>query len=445
MTMLVLDSILNVDNLDLNETFDVHKAWRWLETQPLSEDSPQMILRLAIFGRLVDLGLLPKPDHSHFSFSQWQFLIEKHTKQEDASENLRDLAWITLGLVQSGLAQDPDFKQPLKSLQSALNRQFDLELQQRSKIKNPDQITQTSTDSDRWQTYPGTSFSHLAIAGKALHLLGQMPQDRLTDLTAKLLSHFDGSRFHSTFETAMILGHSEYILSREAFSLAYQFHKPRISFQTREIDEKHVQYSPHIGGYSAIVPIDSTLAGQHELKVSGLSATDFGSVRIRKNVNYKDIKPYLSAWNIERRIYLVDQANRKIQEISPTQVKIGDILYIQIRYSAKQGVRTSAYLMVEDSLPAGFAPLMEDKIFTGAPWNFSLRPKIPFKREFLVDRVRFHLQGGFSGSGEEREVGYLVRAVHQGTFQGGIIRIEDMYQEQNYSHLVTPVMVVRRS
>ncbi len=445
MTLLVLYSILNVDDVDLNETFDVLKAWRWLETQPLTEDSPQMILRLAIFGRLVDLGLLPKPDRSHFSFSQWQFLIEKHTKQNDHPENLRDLAWITLGLVQSGLSQDPDFQQPLKSLQEALNRQFDLDLRQGPKIKNSEDLSQNAVYQGRWQNYPGTPISHLAIAGKALHLLGQMPQNRLTLMTTKLLSHFDGSRFQSTFETAMILGHSEYILSREAFNLAYQFHKPRISFQTREIDGTQVQYSPHIGGYSAIIPIDPTLAGQHELKVSGLSATDTGTVRIRKTVNYKDIKPYLSAWNIERRIYLVDQANNKIQEVAPTQIKIGDILYIQIRYGAKQGMRPSAYLMVEDSLPTGFAPIMEDKIYTTAPWNFSLRPKIPFKREFLVDRVRFHLQVGSSGAGEEREVGYLVRAVHQGTFQGGIIRIEDMYQEQNYSHLVTPVMVVRRS
>jgi hypothetical protein len=106
----------------------------------------------------------------------------------------------------------------------------------------------------------------------------------------------------------------------------------------------------------------------------------------------------------------------------------GEHVYVELTLDARGENRArSAYYVVEDAVPAGFVPLIEDKEFRGEPHALPLAPEALKRRSLSPERATFFFEEPAWWSDSPRTVGYILRAQFPGTFSAPPATIEDMY------------------
>jgi uncharacterized protein YfaS (alpha-2-macroglobulin family) len=131
--------------------------------------------------------------------------------------------------------------------------------------------------------------------------------------------------------------------------------------------------------------------------------------------------------SVARRYYLLSESGKKALE-NGQAVPQGAEVFVELTLNARGDDRArSAYYVVEDSVPAGFTPLTEDKAFRAAPYNLPLEHEALKRRSLSPEHAHFFFEEPAWWSDSPRTVGYVLRAQFPGRFLAPPATISDMY------------------
>lgn len=131
------------------------------------------------------------------------------------------------------------------------------------------------------------------------------------------------------------------------------------------------------------------------------------------------------------RAYYVLRGDARVRIEPDTAVWVGEDVYVELSVDTAASEDTarlrSAYTVVEDSVPAGFVALDEDKHFRGAPYHLDITHESVRRREIGSERVTFFVEEPAPWSRSPRTIGYVMRARFPGKFAAPSATIFDMY------------------
>lgn len=302
-------------------------------------------------------------------------------------------------------------------------------------------------------TWPGHLPALLSVLGAAVAETVQKDPELLRSLTEKIMARFNGDAFGSTFDTAITLNFSRWIVDAEARNQAVAAaNRAALPWQVqsdgRMLTGNEVKVTPRLGGWNIQFPSVSTAVGDHRVQLQGgtipLARAD---LRLEKSASIQDWPAVPGRYHLKRQVFLMDEkSNTKIPvDGKEVAVKLGDLVYIEltfdpgaVEFSRPTGspIRyySAPYLFLRDSLPSGLVPLDEDSFYEQAPFHLALGKAAHVQRMIERSEIRWYLNATrFLGSDREIKLGYLARAQSAGTFLGGTASLEDFYDEASSS------------
>ncbi|HEX8438885.1 MAG TPA: alpha-2-macroglobulin, partial [Archangium sp.] len=169
------------------------------------------------------------------------------------------------------------------------------------------------------------------------------------------------------------------------------------------------------------------------------------SLRATASTPLADVKPVDEGMSLQRAYYVLREGGR-VPLAAGDSVSQGEEVYVELTLDAHGENRVrSAYYVVEDAVPAGFVPLVEDKVFRGPPHALPLAPEALKRRSLSPERATFFFEEPTWWSDSPRTVGYVMRAQFAGTFSAPPAFIEDMYVTSIRGRTGTDVLKVAPS
>jgi hypothetical protein len=189
-----------------------------------------------------------------------------------------------------------------------------------------------------------------------------------------------------------------------------------------------------IGGVPAVfVPRGAGLYASLDRSVSKVDLPAFeGVARLKARVKtpYTSAKPKSDGMSVARKYYAL-RGGAKVALKDGDSVAQGEEVFVELAIDAHAGDRRtsmrSAYYVVEDSIPAGFVALSEDKAYRGAPYNLVMTHQALAHRSFSPERATFFFDEPAWWSDSPRTIGYVLRAQFPGTFVAPPSTVQDMY------------------
>ncbi|MBL7687791.1 MAG: hypothetical protein JNJ49_07130 [Bdellovibrionaceae bacterium] len=291
-----------------------------------------------------------------------------------------------------------------------------------------------------WNAYPGREGSTLALIGNALNSAAkpaELPPQFSESLKAALIKYFDGEAYGSTFETGMILLHSQWLIQSEfAGARSVALGKAVITVNGKPVAGAKIEEKSQLGGF------DLQLSGTDLVPKNGVLEVDIGeisksmSVRLIAKVGTPlgKTKALSSGWGITRSYYKLGAGGAKTL-IDPTKetLKVGDLVFVQIEFqrTAKApSVWSSRYYLLSDDVPAGFQVIDEDKVYEVAPYLLPIRGSGYRVREVGAQRMRWYYDFTRGWMEKSGPVGYVMRANFSGSFHSGVAKVQDFYNDE---------------
>jgi alpha-2-macroglobulin len=223
----------------------------------------------------------------------------------------------------------------------------------------------------------------------------------------------------STFDRATVILHSLWLVERDARAMK--------------------------GGPPPAVAVEGSAAPQLVARGAGLAATldvraravkvapfeGQAELRARVRVPAASAAPVAEGMSIRRTYHrLLPGGARKALQAGEKLAQ-GEEVFVELELDAHDDERwrsmRSAYYVVEDAVPAGFIPLVEDKAFRGAPYELPLAHEALKRRALSPERALFFFEEPAYWSRSPRTIGYVLRAAFPGRFGAPGPTIEDMY------------------
>ncbi|MGZ3461871.1 MAG: alpha-2-macroglobulin family protein, partial [Archangium sp.] len=310
--------------------------------------------------------------------------------------DLYPLALAVLAAEKAGVMQEPALKGRIDELVTASNQGF---------------VTLASmpAPSEAMWRYPLRRVGLTAILGHAASF-GKLDVDKarrrlLEALTEPGLSTFDKS-------TALL--HSMWLIERDAKEF-------------RKLAPPEVKGAK---GKVRFAPRGMGLVATLEPGTLRVDVADFPGVAILRGTAatpLADVKPVAEGMSLQRAYYVLREGG-KVRLNPGDSLNQGEEVYVELTVDAHGDNRNrSAYYVVEDAVPAGFVPLVEDKEFRGPPHSLPLAPEALKRRSLSPERATFFFEEPAWWSDSPRTVGYVMRAQFAGTFSAPPASIEDMY------------------
>jgi len=184
-----------------------------------------------------------------------------------------------------------------------------------------------------------------------------------------------------------------------------------------------VKLVPRGLGLAAVLP-----QGVTRVKVASFDGV--ASLRAKVRVPAAAAEAVRSGMALERRYYAI-RSGALVPLDSGGSVSQGEEVYVQLTIDAHDGDQArsprSAYYVIDDPVPAGFTPLVEDKAFRGAPLNLPLSHDALKRRSLSPEHATFFFQEPTWWSDSPRVIGYVMRAQFEGKFTAPPATAEDMY------------------
>ncbi|WNG16453.1 MG2 domain-containing protein [Cystobacter fuscus] len=236
----------------------------------------------------------------------------------------------------------------------------------------------------------------------------------------------------STFDRSTALLHSLWLVERDA----KEFRKlppPEVKGT-----KTPVRFSPRGMGLVAVL----------EPGTRGVQVADFqgvASLRGTAATPLADVKPMAEGMSLTRAYYVLREGG-KVRLEPGASLNQGEVVYVELTLDARGENRDrSAYYVVEDAVPAGFVPLVEDKEYRAAPHELPLAPEALKRRSLSPQRATFFFEEPAWWSDSPRTVGYVMRAQFVGSFSAPPAVIEDMYVTSIRGRTGTDVLKVAPS
>lgn len=222
----------------------------------------------------------------------------------------------------------------------------------------------------------------------------------------------------STFERSTAILHSLWLIERDARSLASA---PPPNVEVEGGPPPSLQ--PKGAGLWAMLSPRA-----RAVKVPGFEGQVVLTARVRLPV--EKLAARAEGMSVERTYWrLVAGGRKRLEKGEP--VAQGAEVYVELTLDAHDGEPwrslRSAYYVVEDAVPAGFTPLVEDKEWRGQPWALPLAHEALKRRALSPERALFYFEEPAPWSRSPRVVGYVMRAQFPGTFVAPPATVEDMY------------------
>ncbi len=230
----------------------------------------------------------------------------------------------------------------------------------------------------------------------------------------------DGSGL-STFERSTALLHSLWLVERDARALRAA-PPPRVEVEG--------------GGPARLEPRGAGFAARLDRSARAVRVAEFEGqavLRARLRLPADAVRARAEGMSVARSYWILRPEGR--QRLEPgTPVAQGAEVFVELRLDAHDDDRRrslrSAYYVLEDPVPAGFVPLVEDKEWRAPPLALPLAHESMKRRSLSPERALFFFEEPAWWSRSPRVVGYVLRAQFPGRFTAPPATVEDMYAPQ---------------
>lgn len=241
----------------------------------------------------------------------------------------------------------------------------------------------------------------------------------------------------STFERATVILHSLWLVERDARAMRAT-PPPDV-----EVDAGAApRLQPRAGGLAA-----SLDARARTVKVAAFDGQ--AELRARIRVPSARAPAVAEGMSVERTYHRLLPGGGRRPMAPGERIAQGEELFVELSLDAHEGepwrsIR-SAYYVVEDHVPAGFMPLVEDKAFRGPPYELPLAHEALKRRSLSPERAVFYLEEPAFWSRSPRRIGYVLRAAFPGRYSAPAPTIEDMYSPRVHGRGAPAVLEVAAS
>jgi hypothetical protein len=400
MTLIALDGLAYAVEAGLADRNDprITESMRWLEAQeglPLEWDAT----RAWVLARL----------DGERQAARVRALVDA-AKPGD----LYPLALAVLAAEKAGVMKEPALKGRIDELVAQSNEGFVT-------------LANLPAPSEALWRYPLRRVGLTAILGHAASF-GKLDVNKARRRLMEALSEPD----LSTFDRSTALLHSMWLIERDA----KEFRK--LAPPGVKGTKGQVRFSPR--GMGLVATLEP---GTREVEVDDFEGV--ATLRAMAATPLADVKPVDEGMSLQRTYYVLREGG-KVPLTQGESVNQGEHVYVELTLDAHGQNRVrSAYYVVEDAVPAGFVPLVEDKEFRGPPHALPLAPEALKRRSLSPERATFFFEEPAWWSDSPRTVGYVMRAQFAGTFSAPPAHIEDMYVTSIRGRTGTDVLKVAPS
>lgn len=322
-------------------------------------------------------------------------LLVQNAKPED----LYGLALAVLAAEHAGVSNEPDVKDRIASLADESRKGVIS-----NAVFKPD---------DSFFRYPLRNVGFTAILAHAASM-----KDTDVDRTRARVLQLLADTNLSTFERSTALLHSQWLIERDIKAMK-KLTPPSLEGSQAELVASGL-------GLAAVVEPSA-----NQLKVGNFDGVATWKARVR--IPLESVQAKGEGMSVSRS-YFALRGDQKVALKDGESVKQGEDLYVELTLDARNDDKwrsiRSAYYVMEDSIPAGFTVLQEDKQYRGAPLSLPLTHEAVRKRTFTPERITWYFEEKAWWSASPRVVGYVLRAQFPGTFTAPPATLEDMYASQ---------------
>jgi hypothetical protein len=400
MTLIALDGLAYAVEAGLVDRNDarITESMRWLEAQeglPLEYDATRAYV----------LARLEGPRQA----ARVRALVAQATPGD-----LYPLALAVLAAERAGVMKEPALQARMDELVAQSNEGFAT-------------LASMPAPSEAMWRYPLRRVGLTALLGHAASF-GKVDVDKARRRMLEALSEPD----LSTFDRSTALLHSLWLIERDA----------------KEFKKMTPPQVEGVKGPVRFVPRGMGLVAKLEPGTRLANLSDFGGVATLRAVvstPLADVKPVAEGMSIQRSYWVLREGG-KVRLNPGDSLNQGEEVYVELQIDAKGDNRArSAYYVVEDAVPAGFTPLVEDKVFRAPPHALPLAPEALKRRSLSPERATFFFEEPARWSDSPRTVGYVMRAQFAGSFSAPPAFIEDMYVPSLRGHTGSDVLRVAPS
>jgi hypothetical protein len=301
--------------------------------------------------------------------------------------------------------------------------------------------------------WPGHQPAMLSVLGASVAEAVQKEPELLSRLTQQIMASFNGDAFGSTFDTAITLTFSRWIVdletrSRKAVEAGKSVFPWQVVAEGQVLAGGDLKASPRLGGWTIDLDSASLSSGGHRLRLQGGNAPlSRADLRLVRSASIQDWPEKRGKYGLKRRFFLVDEKTNLKAPLgeSELKVRVGDLVYIELSLDpggsefarpplAPIRYFSSPYLLAHDTLPSGLVAEDEDSFYEQPPYNLALGKAAHVQRRFDRSEVRWYLNATrFNTPDRDIKIGYLARVQSPGIYWGGTAGVEDFYDESNRS------------
>jgi hypothetical protein len=402
MTLIALDGLAYAAEAGLVDANDprLTEAARWLEAQenlPFEYDATRAYVLSRMYGER--------------QAARVRALVERATPGD-----LYPLALSVLAAEKAGVMKEPALQARVDSLVTASNEGF-------VKLASMN----TALESEAFFHYPLRRVGLTALLAHAASF-GKLDVDKARRRLLELLSQPD----LSTFDRSTALLHSLWLIERDAKAFK-QLPPPEVKGTKGK-----VSFAPR--GMGLVATLEP---GTRLVQVGSFDGV--ATLRATTLTPLADVQPRAEGMSIQRRYWVLRESG-KVPLASGEEVAQGEEVFVELVIDARGDNKArSAYYVVEDAVPAGFVPLIEDKEYRGAPHSLALAPEALKRRVLTPERATFFFEEPTWWSDSPRTVGYVMRAQFAGKFTAPPASIEDMYVASLRGRTKSDVLAVKPS
>lgn len=429
MTALVMMTIAasNPRSVSVGVNFNKAAAWLMSHVGQASMGSPEAVIAHYVDARLVESGM--KNSSPREVESKVRFLLDYVAN----SGTLLEKALMLMAVKDYGLAASGDIPKLIRPLVDQVRATLKSDLEAPEKNVKP---AVWSPLANGWSLYPGRVPSTMAIAAHALQAHGALNGQLRELFVRRLLQHFNGAHFGSTFETAQVLLHTAWLV-REELVNRKSSPPPQILVNGKPATAGKSQVRPSLTGWIASIDAASFSKGNNRVELQATGDASVARLRLVKSIPYDKIEAGGQGWELKKTYYQIDEKAGGIKEIDPqtAHLKVGDLVYVKIDFTPKNNAPwwRSNYYVVRDEIPAGMSVVQEDKAYEAAPYNLYIRNAKYKTREVNLSDVRWYFEFDHGWMDRDRSLGYVMRAGYAGNFASGIAKLEDFYDEESFA------------